>query len=416
MTPSSAQSDPAGLARYPWAFVVAFLVWVATISLSGFLADKVYKISDPDSVLRVVLPVCIYLLAGFNSIFFGSSGFPGHKRGFAAVVLLMPFLGFLLLGMTATATGWPLLTKLLPVLGGGAAVAGRFLQQRSNLSGRLIVGGFFAGLLAVAVVGFVILQRIESWFIPTDQVRHAAFKRYQSLFTGNQTNALNQIYTVISGLNLNAGQFRSRSDGIYFAGTNESVNIGMAIGLEPDGYLLTATHVLRGNTVVIGSFNGKLDIKPARVVFKSDSKTHADVALLKVDAHLYRQAVFGRKPQVRDRVFAVVSDYVTESNCEGYASFTAGKVLEVTRDPGGSAVDLVYTDVPFRAGDSGGALLSSNGELIGVDTAFTCGPPWLGYSSWADLPPRQMSFLPDKQFVQNIIAEDRANHPAPNAP
>jgi len=75
---------------------------------------------------------------------------------------------------------------------------------------------------------------------------------------------------------------------------------------------------------------------------------------------------------------------------------------------------LIYSDVPFRSGDSGGPLLSIAGELIGVNTAVERALTRNSLNSLADFEFRRVSFFPDKQFVECIIADDRAKHAALN--
>jgi len=154
-----------------------------------------------------------------------------------------------------------------------------------------------------------------------------------------------------------------------------------------------------------------------QIVFENQSKTSAEVALLKVEAHLDYHAVFGGKPQAEQRVFAVVCNRGQRKKPGGHLILTAGEIQKVLSDPAGSSIDLVYTDIPGTQGDSGGPLLSSNGQLVGVLNSIESkvlefngfGFDWPVY-----LRSQNVYFFPNKQFIQEIIAEDRVEHPATN--
>jgi S1-C subfamily serine protease len=259
----------------------------------------------------------------------------------------------------------------------------------------------FAAVAATALCGCESLHR------PSDGARQSSYDRYHQLFTGDPTNTARQTYYVISGgPAFKLRYFDLRRGKLVLAEPNiMDFGEGLAIGVESDGYLLTAGHVLGSNNVVLGWFNGKLDAKPTRIVFKSSSPPPKDIALLKVDAPLEYCAAFADEPLVGERVFAVIC-YRDEARLGGRIGEAAGSVIRVTRSPSGSPADLVYTDVPLWKGDSGGPLLSSTGRLIGISTQIKF--HWYGSKE------SSISFIPDKDFVETIIAEDRARHTAPN--
>ena len=65
-------------------------------------------------------------------------------------------------------------------------------------------------------------------------------------------------------------------------------------------------------------------------------------------------------------------------------------------------MDLIDTDLPLWHGDSGGPLLSGDGRLIGVFTEYFW---WFDVSrKW-----RTTFFFPNREFVQGLIARDRAS-------
>jgi len=130
---------------------------------------------------------------------------------------------------------------------------------------------------------------------PSAQIRHQSFAQIQDWFAVDQKTAAQQAYLTI------AGDFRveTGATGVPQLSLTKKgvVEQGMAIGLGPDGYLLTAGHVVTAETRtkiwVAGSFDGRFDCRPPRVVFRDDFKAPADVAVLKVEGKLDHYASFG---------------------------------------------------------------------------------------------------------------------------
>src|SRR5216683_600818 len=214
---------------------------------------------------------------------------------------------------------------------------------------RIIMGyRSITGLLAVFAAATMCACRSPQ--NPSDEVRHASYIRCQNLFTGNNEAAKRRTYIVFSG----GPQFRATMDAQtgavnWFAG-KKAFSTGLAIGFAPDGYLVTAAHALNTNIFVLGWFDGKMDLKPARVVFKRNSNTHADLALIKTEGKLDHCSILGERPRSGDRVFAVVC---YRNNTHLAIDFAGGTVLGIARDPLGGMLDLIKTDVPLGHGDSG---------------------------------------------------------------
>jgi S1-C subfamily serine protease len=221
---------------------------------------------------------------------------------------------------------------------------------------------------------------------PSDELRQDSYIQNQGLFSGRQDLAKQATYTILSG----ASQFRADMDTehkkVDWSGGERGFTSGLAVGCEPDGYLITASHVLKATNFVLGWFDGKMDVKPARVIFKRNAKTHADLALIKVDARLEYCGVLGEKPKAGDPVFAVIGYRTRTGVAIGLAG---GNVLSVEPDPVGGSLDLIMTNVPLWHGDSGGPLLSGNGHVVGINSGLSFA--WRNH--WAD------SFFLDNRFI-----------------
>lgn len=265
-------------------------------------------------------------------------------------------------------------------------------MTKSNLRTAI---SFLTSCLVISLCGCASLVK------PSDDTRHTSYDKIQNLMAADREAVRRQTYVVFSGdshftmtmTDPKTGHIKWSSTGGKYTFTR-----GLAIGIDNDGYLLTAGHVARSNTFVMGWFNGRIDLQPARLVFRNDFKFPADVALLKVEGKMDHCAIFGNKPKVGDRVFAV-ADYYKSKEAVGMIDFVGGTVTGVKNGPSGSSVTLIRSDVPLWHGDSGGPLLSSTGKLVGVFSEFD----WLGVY-------RTTSFLPDIEFIRSLIAVDRASN------
>jgi S1-C subfamily serine protease len=149
---------------------------------------------------------------------------------------------------------------------------------------------------------------------------------------------------------------------------------GTGIVLSSDGEILTNHHVIEGATQISVTDIGNGKTYTASVVGYDD--TH-DIAVLKLkDASGLEVAKTGDSSKVAlgDQVVGVGN----AGGVGGTPSYAAGKVtglnqaITATDESGAdpeNLTGLIQTDANIQAGDSGGPLANSNGEVIGVDTA-----------------------------------------------
>jgi serine protease Do len=139
--------------------------------------------------------------------------------------------------------------------------------------------------------------------------------------------------------------------------------LGSGVVVAPDGYVLTNHHVVEGaDHVRVDLIDGRS--LPANVI---GSDPPSDLALLKIDATDLHPIVIGDSDavQVGDVVLAV-------GNPLGVGqTVTMGIVSAKGRSTGlgdGSYEDFLQTDAPINQGNSGGALVNTRGELVGINS------------------------------------------------
>jgi serine protease Do len=140
-------------------------------------------------------------------------------------------------------------------------------------------------------------------------------------------------------------------------------SFGSGFIISPDGYVLTNHHVIDGASEVIVHLTDRRELK-AKVV---GSDASSDVALLKVDAQNLPVLNLSDSRNLKPGqwVVAIGSPF-------GYDhSVTAGVVSGLGRPSMDSAqryVPFIQTDVAINRGNSGGPLLNTSGEVVGINS------------------------------------------------
>src|SRR6185369_11670302 len=148
-------------------------------------------------------------------------------------------------------------------------------------------------------------------------------------------------------------------------GPNQPTRQGLGSGVivREDGYILTNHHVIDGADKISVDMNDKRSLE-AQVV---GSDPPSDLAVLKVNASGLPVLALGDSDRTRvgDVVLAI-------GNPLGVGqTVTMGIISAKGRQTGlsnGSFEDFLQTDAPINRGNSGGALVSTNGELIGINS------------------------------------------------
>jgi len=139
--------------------------------------------------------------------------------------------------------------------------------------------------------------------------------------------------------------------------------LGSGVVVTGDGYILTNNHVVDGADDI------KADLTDGRTLTAKVVGTDAasDLALVKIDATSLHPLAFGNSDavQVGDVVLAVGNPLgVGQTVTMGIISAKG----RATDNDSGSYEDFLQTDAPINHGNSGGALVNTKGELIGINS------------------------------------------------
>lgn len=147
----------------------------------------------------------------------------------------------------------------------------------------------------------------------------------------------------------------------------EQVGFGSGVIISKDGYIITNNHVVANATEVLVTLNDNREFT-AKVV---GNDTQSDIALLKIEGNDFPYLTFGNSDalKVGEWVLAVGNPFNLTS------TVTAGIVSAKNRGNvmGGNNLGIqsfIQVDAAVNPGNSGGALVNTRGELVGINTAI----------------------------------------------
>ena len=158
---------------------------------------------------------------------------------------------------------------------------------------------------------------------------------------------------------------------------------GSGVIMTDDGYIVTNNHVVEGADKIQVHLNDRRQFT-ATVVGRDPS---TDIALLKINADGLTAMPFGNSDNVRvgEWVLAVGNPMnLTSTVTAGIVSAKSRNINLLQYDPSKDIFPIesfIQTDAAVNPGNSGGALVNSVGELVGINTAIasTTGS-YAGYS------------------------------------
>jgi S1-C subfamily serine protease len=198
-----------------------------------------------------------------------------------------------------------------------------------------------------------------------------------------------------------------------FSGAVEDQGTGMII--DDTGEVITNNHVISGATTITVTLYGQTAALPATLVGADPS---SDTALLKINSPPsdLQAVTFGdsTKLQVGDAVIAIGNALGLSA---GTPTVTSGIVSATGRtvqagDAGAGAGEtlenMIQTDAAINSGNSGGPLVDSAGQVVGMNTAVAS-------SSTGNAPAQNIGFAIPSSTLQGLVATLRSGGTAGKA-
>lgn len=157
------------------------------------------------------------------------------------------------------------------------------------------------------------------------------------------------------------------------SGTQQATGVGTGIVMSEDGYIVTNAHVIYDDeygygeaTAVQVQMSDQETVYDARIVAYDKE---ADIAVLKIEANDLTPAEFGDSSscEVGEMVVAIGNPL----GLEFQNTVTCGIISALNRQVtiNDNTMTLIQTDTAINSGNSGGPLINSSGQVIGINSA-----------------------------------------------
>jgi len=248
---------------------------------------------------------------------------------------------------------------------------------------QLFIVAIFAGV--ITLIGY-------KYIIESDDVIHIKQLTSSPLIpvtnTLSEPNKLNidfteaaekTVHTVVHVKNTTITRQAGNLSEYFFGGGEPRAMIGSGSGviISPDGFIITNNHVIENATQLEVTLNNNKTYE-AKLI---GTDPNTDIALIKIETDKELPFItFGDSNQIKigEWVLAVGNPFNLTS------TVTAGIISAKARDLNefdGNPQSFIQTDAAVNRGNSGGALVNTSGELIGINTAITSETgTYVGYS------------------------------------
>ena len=217
---------------------------------------------------------------------------------------------------------------------------------------------------------FTIIDKTKN--IDAAFVSHSNKSYSPDSFTEAAESTVNAVVHVTNIMQNNPYGNRGRSFDFFWGGGQPRnpqpvVGSGSGVIITKDGYIVTNNHVIKDFQKLEVTLNNQKTYK-AKLI-GTDPKT--DIALIKIDAEDLPYITLSNSDNVRlgEWVLAVGNPFNLTS------TVTAGIISAIGRDIhllGQSGIEsFIQTDAVVNPGNSGGALVNTDGDLIGINTAIS---------------------------------------------
>lgn len=169
---------------------------------------------------------------------------------------------------------------------------------------------------------------------------------------------------------------------VEFSGTNSEKGSGSGVIISNDGYILTNSHVITSSTTsVFRGYTLKEAYKIKVYLYQDETPYTAnivgndpqtDLSVLKIDKTDLTPAELGDSSTIQIGEFCMAVGNPLGIGTSVSAGIISGLDRKIIGD-NGVLYTLIQTDTAINAGNSGGALVNSSGQVIGINTIKASG-------------------------------------------
>lgn len=155
---------------------------------------------------------------------------------------------------------------------------------------------------------------------------------------------------------------------------------GSGVSISADGYIVTNNHVVEGADEVLVTLNNKKDYK-AKVIGKDPS---SDLAVIKIEGNNLPYLAFANSDEVHLGQWVLAIGYPLNLETTVTSGIVSAKSRSLginSRQSATPVESFIQTDAAVNPGNSGGALVNTAGDVIGINSAIAS--PTGSYAGYA---------------------------------
>lgn len=256
------------------------------------------------------------------------------------------------------------------------------MARRNNGSGGF--SNFLSGLIGAVLGGFLVFSLLGSSLKNENKNEIPKESKNKSVVNINPTDDITMERAVVKkSIDSVVGittKTKATQNTIFGPQTGYVEGVGSGSIVTKDGYILTNSHVVsNGDASEINVLFSDDKTKKAKLVWND---TTLDLAVIKVEANNLSPIDLGDsdKVSVGDKAVAIGNPLGLELQSTVTSGIISGLDRTVSFQNGARMDGLMQTDAAINAGNSGGALLNSKGELVGINTAKAGNSDGIGFA------------------------------------
>lgn len=142
---------------------------------------------------------------------------------------------------------------------------------------------------------------------------------------------------------------------------------GSGVFISQDGYIVTNNHVVEGADEVSVTLSNKRNYT-GKIV---GADRNSDIAVIKIEGNNFPYIVYGNSDDIKLGQWVLAIGYPLNLDVTVTAGIVSAKARAIGINRGNSPIEsFIQTDAAVNPGNSGGALINTDGELIGINSAI----------------------------------------------